>query len=65
MLRQIGKGRAGRHLPDGVAFGRVIDMPANLAFQLGFRRQARGIAAVSASEESFAHKYTCKVSCKR
>lgn len=65
MLRQIGKGRAGRHLPDGVSVGRIVDMPANLALQLGFRRQARGIAAVGAGEETFAHKYTCKVSCKR
>jgi hypothetical protein len=43
-FRQSGERRAGRDLPDLVAQGRIVDPPADLAFELCVGRQAGVLA---------------------
>jgi hypothetical protein len=44
MGREVGEGGAGGNLPDRVADRRVVDVPADLAFQPGVGGQAAGVA---------------------
>src|SRR5512145_1165597 len=44
VVGQVRERRAGRDLPDGITFGRVVHVPADLALQAG-RRSEGGVAA--------------------
>lgn len=51
MCRQIGKGRAGRRLRLRIAVGRIVNVPADFAFQSGVGGQGAAIAAVGSTEK--------------
>jgi hypothetical protein len=60
MLWQGIEGRAGWDLPDRIALRRVIDMPADLAFQPGIGGQALGVAQVGTFKGTHAKaRVTC------
>ena len=62
VTRQLEERSTGRYLLHLIAFGRIVDLPADLAFHDGFGRQLTALSSVCAAAHATSDQYGSTIS---